>query len=112
MSETTVFIASAHLGAGDEDLGRALMLAAIGTLKEWPEPPGSILMMNAGVTLCAVGSKALGDLKALAARGVEILCCGTCLDWFEIGDDLEVGRPSNMAEILGRQANADRVLKL
>ena len=51
-------------------------------------------------------------LGALSDVGVEILCCGTCLDWFDLKDDLSVGRESNMVEILGVQNGAGRVVRL
>ena len=110
---TVVFIASDALGRGDDDLGRALMLAAIKTLaKADGGPPSHLLFMNAGVGLCCAGSHALADLRALAVAGADLLSCGTCLDWFDRRDDLEVGRVINMAEILGLIDGAARVVKL
>ena len=110
---TVILIASDRLGRGDDDLGAALMLAALKTLpKTGGTPPSHILFMNAGVKLCCAGSKALKDLHALEASGVELLNCGTCLDWFDLEDALEVGRASNMKEILGQQKGAGRVVRL
>jgi intracellular sulfur oxidation DsrE/DsrF family protein len=68
--------------------------------------------MNAGVKLSCEGSAALSDLKDLANAGVEILNCGTCLDWFNLKDTLAVGRESNMIEILGLMNSAPRVIRL
>ena len=52
------------------------------------------------------------DLERLAAAGTELLCCGTCLDWFDLKDKLVVGRASNMVEIIGVQNGAGRVVRL
>ena len=113
MENTVFFVASDRLGRGDDELGAALMLAAIKTLpKTDGDPPSHILFMNAGVKLCCAGSKALDDLRALEAAGVELLNCGTCLDWFDLKDALEVGRASNMKEILELQKGAGRVVRL
>lgn len=109
---TVVFIATDRLGTGDDELGAALLLSAIGALGRLDPPPASVLFMNAGVKLCAPGSKALRDLQELAARGVDLVCCGTCLDWFALRETLAVGRPSNMAEILSLQHAAARVIRL
>ncbi len=110
---TVVFIASDSLGAGDAELGRALMLAAVKNLpKAEGDLPSHVLFMNAGVKLCCEGSHALDDLAALADAGVELLSCGTCLDWFELKDALKVGRESNMIEILSLMNGAARVVKL
>ncbi len=110
--ETVVFVASERLGAGDDELGAALMLSALLALGKLEPLPARVLFMNGGVRLCGPGSKALPALRDLAARGVDLACCGTCLDWFELRETLAVGRPSNMAEILSRQAAAARVIRL
>lgn len=110
---TVVFVAGDVLGSGDEELGRALMLSALKTLPRLPgAAPSHVLFMNAGVHLCCRGSAVLGDLEELAEAGTELLCCGTCLDWFEVTDMLRVGRVSNMAEILEAMHTAARVMRL
>lgn len=109
---TVVFIATDRLGAGDDELGAALLLAAVGALGRLDPPPTSVLFMNAGVKLCAPGAKALRDLRELAACGTDLVCCGTCLDWFGLRETLAVGRPSNMTEILALQHAAARVIRL
>jgi len=113
MNDTVVFIAGARLGQGADQLGEALMLAAVKNLAKAPGgPPSHVLFMNNGVKLCCEGSHALDDLRALAAAGVELLNCGTCLDWFDLKEKLAVGRESNMGEILGLQNGAGRVVRL
>ena len=107
-----IFIASDRLGRGDDDLGAALMLSALRSLAKLPQPPVCLLFMNAGVKLCCSGSAALDDLRALADLGVEVLCCGTCLDYFGLVDRLAIGRASNMVEILTRQSQAGRLIRL
>lgn len=113
MSNTVIFVGDDCLGRGDDELGRVLMLSAIGSVGKLPgERPTHILFMNNGVKLCCDGSPALDALGALADAGVDLLCCGTCLDWFDLTDALVAGRVSNMVEILGLQAGADRVIRL
>lgn len=112
MNGPVVFIASETLGGGSDELGGALMRSALKTLAADELLPSSLLFMNAGVKLCCEGSAALGDLEKLAAAGTEILCCGTCLDYYGLIDDLRVGVSSNMKEILGRQAAAGKLIRL
>ena len=57
------------------------------------------------------GHKAMEDLKDLASRGVEILTCGTCLNFYGITEKLQVGSVSNMYDIVERMSSADRVIK-
>jgi len=110
--KSAVFIAADRLGCGDDELGAALMLAALKNLAKLAPLPSHILLMNAGVRLCCEGSRALADLRTLTELGVEILACGTCLDWFELDGSLTVGKRSNMGEILGAMNAARNVIRL
>ncbi|MDR3670434.1 MAG: sulfurtransferase-like selenium metabolism protein YedF [Holophaga sp.] len=98
---TTVFIASAGIGGGDEQLAALLMRAFLYTLTEAEALPARIILMNGGVRLAVEGSESLVNLRRLAERGVEILACGTCLEFYQLKDALAVGRVSNMYEIAG-----------
>lgn len=112
-NNTVVLIAGDVLGQGDDDLGQALMLAAIKNLgKAEGGVPSHILFMNNGVRLCCEGAASIADLKVLADAGTQLLSCGTCLDWFELKDNLAVGAESNMVEILSLMNGAGRVVRL
>lgn len=97
----TVFISSAGIGSGDEQLAALLMRGFLYTLTEAEATPARIILMNGGVRLAVEGSDALVNLRRLADRGVEILACGTCLEFLQLKDALAVGRVSNMYEIAG-----------
>lgn len=94
-----VFIASDVIGGGSDELGAKLMKAFCYALTEISVPPKGLIFMNAGVKLCVDGSAALGNLQTLAERGVEMLVCGTCLDFFGLSSSLKVGKVSNMYDI-------------
>jgi len=98
------------LGCGSEELGSALMKSFIYTLTETDEMPNTILFYNGGVKLTTKGSAVLGDLKKLEQNNVEILSCGTCLNYYGFSDSLEVGGITNMYEILKKQQQAEKVL--
>jgi hypothetical protein len=51
------------------------------------------------------------DLRELENSGVEIIACGTCLNFFELGDQLQVGRVTDMLEIAGRLAGAGAIVR-
>jgi selenium metabolism protein YedF len=97
----TVFISAAGIGAGDEQLGALLMRAFLYTLTEAEAVPARIILMNGGVRLAVEGSESLVNLRRLVERGVEVLACGTCLEFYQLKDALAVGRVSNMYEIAG-----------
>jgi selenium metabolism protein YedF len=97
----TVLIASAGIGTGDEQLGALLLRGFLHTLTEAEGLPSRIIFMNAGVRLAVEGSESLLALRKLAQQGVEILACGTCLEFYGLKDLLAVGRVTNLYEIAG-----------
>ena len=107
-----VFVPSDSLGRGPAELGERLMGAFFHSLLEVTPKPRTVVFMNAGVKLAVEGSRALDDLCALEALGVEILACGTCLSYFELSDRLAVGKVSNMYEIATVLLEAGKVVDL
>jgi len=97
----TVFISASGIGGGDEHLAGLLMRAFLYTLTEAETLPVRIILMNGGVRLAVEGSESLINLRRLAERGVEILACGTCLEFYQLREAQAVGRVSNMYEIAG-----------
>lgn len=108
---TVVLLASDRLGHGDDELGAVLVRSFVKTLAALESPPAAILLVNGGVRLAAEGSPLIQDLEGLEARGVEVLSCGTCLDWFHLKEALRAGKPTNMMEIVTRLTRADRVVR-
>ena len=92
-------------------MGKILMKSFLYALTQQDELPDTILCYNGGAKLTCEGSESLEDLKDLAARGVEILTCGTCLNFYGITEKLQVGSVTNMYDIVERMSSADRVIK-
>lgn len=103
-------IGSDKLGKGSDDLGRVLMKSFLYTLSETKPYPSFLIFLNSGVKLTVAGSESLDDLKKLESSGVKIVSCGTCLDFFEIKDKLEVGNISNMYDIVETIADSDNAV--
>lgn len=108
---TVVAIASANMGHGNEELGKVLMKGFIYALSQLDELPQTILFYNGGATLTTADSASLEDLKTMEAQGVEILTCGTCLDYYGLKDKLAVGNVTNMYTIVEKLNNADKIIK-
>ena len=66
---------------------------------------------NGGATLTAEGSDSLEDLKHLEEQGVEILTCGTCLNYYGLSEKLQVGSVTNMYAIVEKMTGADKIIK-
>jgi selenium metabolism protein YedF len=106
-----VQITAATMGSGDDELGALLLRSFLKTQGELERKPDAILFYNDGVKLCCEGSTLLDDLRGLESAGVEIIACGTCLNFFELAGELRVGRVTDMLEIAGRLAEADSIVR-
>ena len=111
IKKVVVYINSHLLGVGDEALGRFLMKNFLKTLSDLETKPNRLILINSGVQLAAEGSKVLENLVALSEAGVEIVSCGTCLDFYKLREKLSVGTISNMYEIIQSMLEADRLIR-
>ena len=107
-----VFVGRDIIGDGDRELGTNLMRMFFYTLAQGEDKPGAVLFMNAGVKLPTLDEQVVEHLKALSAVGVEILVCGTCLNFYGLTDQLQVGTVSNMYDIVTRMQRAAKVVSL
>lgn len=108
----TVLLTSNQIGSGSEELGAILAKGFLFSLTELVPAPRAVVFMNSGVRLACEGSNALDDLKALAEKGVAILACGTCLNYYSLTDKLAVGEVVNMFAITEQLASAEKLISL
>ena len=91
-------------------LDRILQEQGIAPLEQQDNPPETMLFYNGGAKLTCEGSESLEDLKELKSRGVKILTCGTCLNYYELSDKLAVGEVTNMYDIAEKMAGASLIV--
>lgn len=111
IKKVVVYINSHLLGIGDEALGAILMRSFLKTLLDMETKPSRLILINSGVQLASEGSEVLENLKKLSEEGVEILSCGTCLDFYGLKEQLRVGTVSNMYDIAQSLLEADRLIR-
>lgn len=109
-SNLVVAIQRNRLGDGAEELGSILMKAFVNTLPEISVSPKTVVFLNSGIYLALRDSQVIDSLKKLEERKVEILVCGTCLDYYGQKQNLGVGKVSNMYDILERLTQASSVI--
>ena len=107
---TVVVISSDRMGTGNDELGKVLIKGFIFAVTQLDKLPKTMLFYNGGATLTTEGSDSLEDLKSLEAQGVEIMTCGTCLDYYGLKDKLAVGSVTNMYSIVETQAKATKII--
>jgi selenium metabolism protein YedF len=105
-----LLISTNQLGQGSSELGEMLMRNFIYTLTKRDDLPRAIVFMNSGVKLTVKESPAIEELDDLQARGVQILVCGTCLDYYELKGVHKAGQVSNMYDIADLLFDAGRVI--
>ena len=111
VKKTVVVISSDKMGEGEAELGNILMKGFIYALTQLETLPSTVLLYNKGAYLSCEGSPVLEDLQTLSEAGVEILTCGTCLNYYGLGEKLKVGSVANMYMIVETQAKADLIIK-
>ena len=108
-----LIIPSEFMGRGDDELGHILVRSFFHTLGEVAPLPDTIIFVNSGAKLAVEGSPVAEDLEALSERGIEILACGTCLDYYGLKNRLAaVGEISNMYTIAEALLSAGKVVRL
>ena len=113
VSGPLVLVVSADImGRGEAELGSILMRGFFHTLGEVEPLPQTIIFFNTGVRLACEGSPVLDDLRAVEARGVGMLVCGTCLGYLELAEKLAVGQVSNMYDIAESMLRAGKLVNL
>lgn len=108
---TVVVIASDRMGQGNDELGKVLLKGFIFAVTQLDELPRVMLFYNGGAALTCEGSDSLADLKILEEQGVEIMTCGTCLDYYGLKEKLQIGSITNMYSIVETMSGADKVIR-
>ena len=112
LEDKCIFISSDKIGNGNDELGAVLMKGFIYTLTESKPYPKSILLDNSGVKLTTENYDTVGNLKILEEAGVEILSCGTCLDYYGLKESLKLGSVTNMYTIVDIMKNSLQTISI
>ncbi len=107
-----LLIESDKMGSGSDELGEILMKGYFYALTEAAPFPKAVLFLNGGIRLALKESTVLKDLKVLQAKGVEMLVCGTCLDYFNEKANIGIGIVSNMYDIVEKINEAPKVIRI
>ncbi|SHH30820.1 sulfurtransferase-like selenium metabolism protein YedF [Tepidibacter thalassicus] len=110
--DKVIYISSDCMGRGSDELGKILIKGFIYTLTEITPYPKAVIFVNSAVKLTTENEETIENLKKLEKEGVEILSCGTCLDYFNLKDKLRVGKISNMYDIVEKLKGASNTLSI
>lgn len=90
---------------GKGKLGKKLIIGFLNAMSQTPKKPKAIFLLNRGVFLSTKNADSIAALKSLENLGVEIYSCQTCLEHFDLLNEIKVGKmgnaPATLATLLG-----------
>jgi selenium metabolism protein YedF len=111
-SNTIILISRNGMGSADLTLQHKLISTYLKLLNEHDYLPAAICFYTEGVKLATEGSPVIKTLKALEAKGVRLILCGTCLNYFDLQENVQVGIVGGMTDIIEAQWNAEKVISI
>lgn len=111
-SGEVIVIMSNRMGSGNDELGEVLIKSYLFALNESSPLPRSVIFLNGGVELTTKNEACVEHIRLLESKGVEVLSCGTCLDYYNLKQDLKVGAITNMYTIVEAMKSASNVVTI
>lgn len=113
MDENTVLLFTRNgMGDAPDDLRQTLAVKFLTLIQEAGSLPAKICFYTEGVKLACQGSPLVPLLKTLESKGVELILCKTCLDYFHLTERVEVGIVGGMPDIIEALSKAQKVISL
>jgi len=112
MKDTVILVTNNGMGKGDLALQHKLAAKYFELLTHNTHLPAAICFYADGVKLAVTGSPMLEQLKALEAKGVRIILCSTCLDFYGLSKEVQVGIVGGMTDIIEAQTKAAKVITI
>jgi len=109
---TLIQVTQNGMGTGSEELGLKLISNYFKLLDADNRTPKIIVFYNGGVKLLCENSPVLETLQRIEKKGVQLLACKTCLDFFGLSDKIKIGAVGSMPDIITLQADADKLINL
>jgi len=111
-NDTVILVTNKGMGKGPEDLQLTLIGKYMQLLDQNGELPTAICFYTERVKLVTGGSPVLEQLRALEKKGVRLVVCSTCLNYFGLADKIAIGVVGGMNDILEAQLKAEKVIPL
>lgn len=111
-SNTVILITNNGMGQADNELQHKLISTYLKLLNEHDYLPAAICFYTEGVKLAVVNSPVIDELKSLESKGVRLILCGTCLNYFNLQKNVQVGIAGGMTDIIEAQWRAEKVITI
>ena len=112
MKDAIILITNNGIGKADLALQHKLAAKYFELLMQNTNLPAAICFYTEGVKLTVTGSPVLEQLKALETKGVRLIICSTCLDFYGLNGQTQVGIIGGMSDIIEAQTKASKVITI
>ena len=110
--DTVLLVTNYGMGNADETLQLALMQKYLELLLQNRDLPAAICLYTEGVKLVCGGSPALAQFRMLESKGLRLIVCSTCLNYYNLTEKIQVGIVGGMGDIIEAQMKADKVITI
>jgi intracellular sulfur oxidation DsrE/DsrF family protein len=111
-SDTVILVTRNGMGEAEPELQIKLVTTYLNLLDENNILPAAICFYTDGVRLVVEGSPVLNSLKSLESKGVRLILCSTCLNYFNLTKKVKVGIVGGMTDIIEAQRLASKVISI
>ena len=111
-SETVLVFTRNGMGEAEPELQLKLAGTYLKLIDENNLLPAAICFYANGVRLVVSGSPVLEALQSLEAKGVRLVLCSTCLNYYNLTDQVQAGIVGGMTDIIEAQRRAEKVIAL
>jgi hypothetical protein len=111
-NDTAILVTNYGMGNGPEELRLMLMTKYLQLLVPDEYLPSVICFYSDGVKLLVDGSPVLELLKMLEKKGVRLIVCSTCINYYGIAGKIKTGIVGGMTDIIESQHRAAKVISI
>lgn len=112
MDNTVILVTSNGMGKADEKLQQLLFGKYAELLLQNESLPAAFGFYTDGVRLVCEGSPFIEQLRNLENKGIRLMICSTCLNYFDLTEKLRVGIVGGMGDIIEAQMKAEKVITI
>ncbi len=109
---TVLLVTHEGMGKADKTLQLRLFEKFLRLLIDSDLLPNAICFYTEGVRLVVEGSPVLPLLQEMSDKGVRLIVCSTCLEYFGLMGKVEVGIEGGMPDIIEAQFQAEKVITI
>lgn len=106
-----LYLNSDILGGNNQELGEKLIANFLKTINDSSLKIDAVFCVNSGIKLVTQNNETINLLNIMEQKGTVISSCGTCLDFFNLRNELKVGDIGSMKLLVSLLNTADKIIR-